>query len=59
MNVTILDSHIRSLDENELGKYFMDKIVALEEKSISENMETDVYDSKLNDLIQEYKHYLK
>lgn len=59
MHVTILDSHIQSLDKYELAKHFMDNIVALEEQSISECMETDVYESKLNDIIQEYKLYLK
>lgn len=59
MTLTILDSYIRSLDEYELAKYFMDKIIALGEQAISECMEADVYESKLNDIIRDYKMYLK
>lgn len=59
MNIIILDSNIQSLDKYKLAKHFMDKIVALEEQSVSECMETDEYESKLNSIIQEYKLYLK
>ena len=58
MHVTILDSYIRSLDEYELAKYFMDKIITLGEQAIFECMEADVYESKLNDVIREYQLYL-
>lgn len=59
MTLTILDSYIKSLDEYELAKYFMDKIVALEEQATSECMETEVYESELDNIIREYKLYLK
>lgn len=59
MTLTILDSYIRSLNEYELAKYFMDKIIALGEQAIFECMETDVYESKLDDIIRDYKMYLK
>ena len=58
MDITILDRHILSLNEYELAKYFMDKIIALGEQAISECMGTDVYESKLRDIIMEYKWYL-
>lgn len=58
MNVIILNKDILSLNECELAKHFMDKIIDLEEKSVSECMETDVYESKLRDIIMEYKWYL-
>lgn len=58
MNVIILNRDILSLNEYELAKHFMDKIIDLEEKSVSEVMETDIYESKLKDIIMEYKWYL-
>lgn len=59
MDLTILDSYIQSLDEYELAKHFMDKIIALEEQATSECMETEEYESKLDDIIREYKLYKK
>ena len=59
MDITILDRHILSLNEYELAKYFMDKIIALGEQAISECMEADIYESKLDDIIRDYKMYLK
>ena len=59
MDLTILDSYIQSLDEYELAKHFMDKIIALEEQATSDCMETEKYESKLDDIIREYKLYKK
>lgn len=59
MNLIILNRDILSLNKCELAKHFMDNIIDLEEKSVSECMETDVYESRLSDIIMEYKWYLR
>lgn len=55
MKLKTINGHTDSFENYELAKYFMGKIVALEEESREECMETDVYVDKIDEIIDEYK----